>query len=94
MWSFIVRPIAVGGMMVGACYTLFRMRKSLALGMSRAVSDLKKSAAAHAATNRTERDLNAKIVFGGIGRCAALHDRAVHQLRGDADRRGASSPRS
>src|ERR1700757_1120306 len=52
----IVRPIAVGGMLVGASYTLFRMRKQLGAGMARAVSDLKKSAAAHAATNRTERD--------------------------------------
>lgn len=63
----IVRPIAVGGMLVGASYTLFKMRKQLAVGMGRAVSDLKKSAAAHAATNRTERDLPAKAVFAGIG---------------------------
>src|SRR5271167_2705098 len=62
----IVRPIAVGGMLVGASYTLFKMRKQLALGMGRAVSDLKKSAAAHTATNRTERDLPAKAVFAGI----------------------------
>jgi putative OPT family oligopeptide transporter len=62
----IVRPIAVGGMLVGATYTLFKMRKQLALGMARAVSDLKKSAAAHTATNRTERDLPAKIVFAGV----------------------------
>ncbi len=66
VWSFIVRPIAVGGMLVGACYTLFRMRKSLGSGMARAVADLKKSAAAHAGTARTERDLNAKFVFGGL----------------------------
>jgi putative OPT family oligopeptide transporter len=66
VWSFIVRPIAVGGMLVGACYTLFRMRKSLGSGMARAVSDLKKSAAAHAGTARTERDLNAKFVFAGM----------------------------
>ena len=63
----IVRPIAVGGMLVGASYTLFRMRKQLGVGMKRAVSDLKKSAAAHAVTNRTERDLNAKVVFVGVG---------------------------
>ncbi len=62
----IVRPIAVGGMLVGASYTLFKMRKQLALGMGRAVSDLKKSAAAQAATNRTERDLPAKAIFAGI----------------------------
>jgi len=63
----IVRPIAVGGMLVGACFTLFRMRKQLALGMARAISDLKKSASAHQATDRTERDLSAKIVFTGVG---------------------------
>ena len=63
----IVRPIAVGGMLVGASYTLFKMRRQLALGMGRAVSDLKKSAAAQAATNRTERDLPAKAIFGGVG---------------------------
>ncbi len=62
----IVRPIAVGGMLVGASYTLFKMRKQLAMGMGRAVSDLKKSAAAHATTNRTERDLNSKVVFLGV----------------------------
>jgi putative OPT family oligopeptide transporter len=63
----IVRPIAVGGMLVGASYTLFKMRKQLGIGMSRAVSDLKKSAAAHKAANRTEQDLNAKAVFAGLG---------------------------
>ena len=62
----IVRPIAVGGMLVGASYTLFKMRKQLAVGIGRAVSDLKKSAAAHEATNRTERDLSAKFVFAGV----------------------------
>jgi putative OPT family oligopeptide transporter len=62
----IVRPIAVGGMLVGASYTLFKMRKQLAVGIGRAVSDLKKSAAVQAATNRTERDLSSKFVFAGI----------------------------
>jgi putative OPT family oligopeptide transporter len=62
----IVRPIAVGGMLVGASYTLFKMRKQLAAGMGRAVSDLQKSAAAHTATNRTERDLPAKVIFAGV----------------------------
>ncbi len=62
----IVRPIAVGGMLVGAGYTLFRMRKQLGVGMARAVSDLKKSAESHKAMDRTERDLNAKVVFLSI----------------------------
>jgi putative OPT family oligopeptide transporter len=65
--KFIVRPIAVGGMLVGASWTLFRMRKSLVLGMKRAVADLKKSAEAREAMDRTERDLNGKVVFGGLG---------------------------
>src|SRR5207245_1564792 len=52
--------------LVGAGWTLFRMRKSLGLGMKRAISDLKKSAAAHTATNRIERDLSGKVVFPGL----------------------------
>ena len=63
----IVRPIAVGGMLVGASYTLFRMRKQLAIGMGHAISDLRKSAAAHQTTSRTQRDLSAKFVFTGVG---------------------------
>src|SRR6185369_5068629 len=66
IWFNIVRPIAVGGMLVGASFTLFRMRKSLGLGMKRAVADLRKSAAGHEAADRTERDLNSKVVFGGL----------------------------
>jgi putative OPT family oligopeptide transporter len=62
----IVRPIAVGGMLVGASFTLFKMRKQLGVGIGRAVSDLKKSASVHAATNRTERDLSSKFVFAGV----------------------------
>jgi putative OPT family oligopeptide transporter len=66
VWFSIVRPIAVGGMLVGAGFTLFRMRKQLGMGMARAISDLKKSAAAHEVTDRTDRDLSAKFVFAGI----------------------------
>jgi len=42
------------------------MRKQLAAGMGRAVSDLKKSAATHASGARTDRDLNSKVVFAGV----------------------------
>jgi putative OPT family oligopeptide transporter len=63
----IVRPIAVGGMLVGATYTLFKMRKQLAAGIGRAISDLKKSSAAHVVTDRTDRDLPSKAVFAGVG---------------------------
>ena len=63
----IVRPIAVGGMLVGASYTLFKMRKQLGAGIARAITDLKKSAAAHEATDRTDRDLSSKVIFAGVG---------------------------
>ena len=66
VWRYIVRPIAVGGMLVGAAFTLFRMRKSLGTGMKRAVSDLKKSGAQAAPADRTEHDLSAKVVFAGL----------------------------
>src|SRR5579885_491164 len=66
VWYSIVRPIAVGGMLVGAGFTLFRMRKQLLAGIKRSVSDLKKSAEAHEATDRTERDLSSKVVFAGV----------------------------
>ena len=67
VWRFIVRPIAVGGMLVGAGFTLFRMRKSLGIGLRRAISDLKRSGAQAEATNRTERDLGSRTVFLGLG---------------------------
>ena len=66
LWLFVVRPIAVGGMLVGASFTLFRMRKNLGAGVKRGVADLKKSAAAKAATQRTEQDLSFKTVLAGI----------------------------
>jgi len=66
VWRFIVRPIAVGGMLVGAGFTLFRMRKNLAAGISRAVSDLKKAGAQKEAGGRLDRDLGAKATFGGL----------------------------
>lgn len=66
MWKFIVRPIAVGGMLVGAVYTLYKMRNNLWLGIKRGVSDLKKTAEAHEASDRTERDINFKMVLLGV----------------------------
>jgi len=62
----IVRPIAVGGMLVGACYTLYKMRQRLAEGLRRSVADVKKSATAAAATERTERDIKFSYVLVGL----------------------------
>ncbi len=66
VWKFIIRPIAVGGMLVGAGYTLFRMRKNLAAGMKRSISDVKKAAGQVEVTSRLEKDLNIKAVLAGL----------------------------
>ncbi len=67
VWRYIVRPIAVGGMLVGAAYTLFRMKDSLLTGMSRAIGDLRQTAEQTAALSRTERYMSSKVVFTLIG---------------------------
>jgi len=66
VWKFIIRPIAVGGMLVGAGYTLYRMRKNLANGMKRSFSDVKKSAGQTQVVSRLEQDLNIKVVLVGL----------------------------
>lgn len=72
VWQFIVRPIAIGGMLMSAAYTLFRMRKNLAIGIKRSISDVKKAATGGAETNRVETDLGMTKVFVGIGITAVL----------------------
>src|SRR5262245_2819756 len=67
VWRFIVRPIAVGGMLVGACYTMFRMRKNLAAGIGRAFQELRSKQGAAAERNRTQRYMASKTVFMLIG---------------------------
>src|SRR6266481_1904450 len=66
VWRFIVRPIAVGGMLVGAAYTLYGMRKSLTAGLGKAFSDLRQTAEQQAKLSRTERYMSSKAVFGLI----------------------------
>jgi putative OPT family oligopeptide transporter len=66
LWRYIVRPIAVGGMLVGAAFTLWKMRRNLILGIKRGVADVQKSAHAQAATTRTERDLSFRSMVVGI----------------------------
>lgn len=66
LYKYIVRPIAVGGMLVGACYTLWKMRKNLILGIKRGVADVRKTASASAPTERTQKDLSFRVVAIGI----------------------------
>jgi putative OPT family oligopeptide transporter len=65
VWRFIVRPIAVGGMLTGASYTLFKMRKSLGAGLARAFQEMKTGAAPEN-TVRTERYMSSRVVLFGI----------------------------
>jgi putative OPT family oligopeptide transporter len=66
VWRYIVRPIAVGGMLVGAAYTLFKMRKSLTSGFTKLLSDMGQSSDERAKLGRTERYMSFKTVLGLI----------------------------
>ncbi len=67
IWKFVVRPIAIGGMLVGAGYTLFRMRKSLIAGIARSISDVKRAASGEiVSTERTEKDIPFNWIMLGI----------------------------
>ena len=67
VWRFVVRPIAVGGMLVGAAYTLFKMRESLVSGIGKAFADLRQTADQRMKLVRTERYMSFKTVFLLIG---------------------------
>lgn len=67
VWRNIVRPIAVGGMLMSAAFTLFRMRKSLVTGIGRSIADVKKAATGEHVIARTDKDLSFKWVMIGIG---------------------------
>ena len=73
IWRFIVRPIAIGGMLMGACFTLFKMRKSLGEGLKRAIGDVRKAAGGgKVETLRTEKDIPFNWIIVGILAVAAL----------------------
>jgi len=73
VWRSIVRPIAIGGMLMSAGFTLFKMRKSLGTGLSRAIGDVKKAAGGSSVKEvRTDHEMNFKYVFVGILVAAVL----------------------
>jgi len=72
VWKFIVRPIAIGGMLVGAGFTLFKMRKSLVTGLTRSVSDVKKAASGDHVVDRVNKDLPFTYVLGGLAFAAIV----------------------
>lgn len=67
IWLHIVRPMAVGGMLVGAAYSLYGMRNSLASGIARAVGDLKAGAEQRTGrANRLDQDIHSRWILGGL----------------------------
>jgi putative OPT family oligopeptide transporter len=72
VWRYIVRPIAVGGMMVGAAFTLFKMRKNLTSSLGRALGEVRHGSPPLETMARTERYMSAKVVFGLIAIVFAL----------------------
>ncbi len=66
VWRYIVRPIAIGGMLMSAAFTLFKMRKSLLVGIRRSIGDVKKAAAGEHVLLRTDQDINLKWVSVGV----------------------------
>src|SRR5262249_39461897 len=64
VWRFIVRPIAVGGMLVGTAYTLYTRRQNIFGGLAKAFAALRGgSGRAQQAVSRTERYMSSKTVF-------------------------------
>jgi OPT family oligopeptide transporter len=66
IWKLIVRPIAIGGMLVGASFTLFKMRNSLITGLKRSISDVKKAATGEVVIDRVNRDIPFNWLVVGV----------------------------
>ena len=65
VWYYQVRPIAVGAMIIGAFYTLYKMRKSLLEGIGRAFKDIGKISGGEE-VSRLEKDLPYGIIVAAI----------------------------
>jgi putative OPT family oligopeptide transporter len=66
-YSSTVKPIAVGGMLVGAFYTLFKMRSNLISGIGRGLADIKSAKGSSAKVKRTDKDAPLGLVLIAIG---------------------------
>jgi len=63
LWYNVVRPIAVGAMLVSACYTLFSMRSSIVTSLKGALAASSEAAGKRTMRGRTELDIPAKWVI-------------------------------
>jgi OPT family oligopeptide transporter len=67
LWYNIVRPIAVGTMLVGACHTLYSMRESIMQSVRGAIGASRAAAHEGRHIERTERDIPFNwLVFGTV----------------------------
>jgi len=62
-----VKPIAVGGMLVGSFYTLFSMRKNLIGGISKGIKDVTKAGKSKDNVSRIDKDAPFSMVIVAIG---------------------------
>ena len=69
-WKDYVRLIAIGGMLVGAFYTLFKMRTSLVEGITRSLANLGRRDGSGVAIPRTDRDID--IRWAGLAVAAVF----------------------
>ncbi len=67
VWRFMVRPIAVGGMLVGTVYTLIKRRKSIFGGLAKAIAELRGGKQDLTKVGRTERYMSSKTIIALIG---------------------------
>jgi putative OPT family oligopeptide transporter len=72
IWKNQVRYIAIGGMLVGAFYTLYKMRRNLIEGITRSLATLGAKAAADGTVARTDRDISPRWALPTIGAIALL----------------------
>jgi putative OPT family oligopeptide transporter len=71
--KYIVKPIAIGGMLISALFTLYKMRNSLFAGIVRSVGDVKKAMKGQSLdTPRAEKDLSFIWILVGILAAAIL----------------------
>lgn len=66
LWKEEVRPIAVGAMLVGAFYTLYKMRNSLIEGFKRSYEDMKKRGSLKEEKGRLSKDLPLFWIISGV----------------------------
>jgi putative OPT family oligopeptide transporter len=83
-YSSTVKPIAVGGMLVGAFYTLFKMRTSLISGIGRGIADIGAAKDSSVKVKRTDKDAPLGIVLISIGVIVlcmiVLYNTFTHQI--------------